>query len=316
MPRKVEFAVWLPQAGLEPAALIERAALAEKLGYHSFWIADHMWTPDLPEIGFSECLALLSAIAARTERIRIGTLVICNSFRNPALLAKSLTTIDWISNGRLEAGLGAGWAEEEYRAYGYEFPSMAARLRQLEEGLQILKLMFTKERVNFRGRHYTVANAVNNPKPVQKPHPPITLGGSGEKMMLRLVAQYADRWNCPRGDYLKIDAKLAALRKHCLEVGRDFATITVSEQVVICIGSDRDQVESGWHALEAQWKGSPEHQQFLSTAIKGTPPEVIARLRERVAKGITLFTILFSDFTALGMMELFAREVMPAFALG
>ncbi len=316
MSRRVEFGVWLPQVGLEPAALIERASLADKLGYHSFWIADHLWTPDLPDIGFSECLALLSAIAARTERIRVGTLVICNSFRNPALLAKSLTTIDRISNGRLEAGLGAGWAEEEYRAYGYEFPSIAVRLKQLEEGLQILKLMFTEDRANFRGRHYTVANAVNSPKPVQKPHPPITLGGSGEKVMLRLVAQYADRWNCPRGDYRNIDGKLAALQKHCLAVGRDFTTITISEQVVICIGTHPDEVQAGWRAVETQWRDSPEHQQFLSTAIKGTPPEVIAQLRERVAKGVSLFTMLFSDFGANGMLELFAREVMPVFAPG
>lgn len=314
MARKVEFAVWLPQAGAEPATLIERARLAERLGYHSFWLSDHLRAPDVADVGYPECLALMSAIAARTERIRIGTLVICNSFRNPALLAKSLTTIDRISNGRLEIGMGAGWLETEYRAYGYEFPSMGVRLKQLEEGLQILKLMFTEKRANFRGRYYTVTDAVNSPKPVQKPHPPILLGGSGEKVMLRLVAQYADRWNCPRGHYPNLDAKLAALKEHCRTVGRDFATLTISEQAIVCMGGTRAEVDAEWRVLEDRWAHLPDHQSFLTSAIKGTPREVIEQLHERVGKGITFFTMLFSDFATPTTLELFAREVMPAFA--
>jgi len=135
MSGKIEFAFWSPQAGATVKILLDRAELAERLGYHSFWLIDHFWTLSLPDVDLLEAITMMSAIATRTERVRIGTLVLCNSFRNPALLAKSLTTIDQISNGRLEAGLGAGWMEQEYRANGYEFPSVGTRLRQLEEGL-------------------------------------------------------------------------------------------------------------------------------------------------------------------------------------
>src|SRR5258708_24747130 len=199
MSGKIEFAFWSPQAGATVESSLVRAEMAERLGSQSFSLVDHFWTLGLPDVDLLEAITMMSAIAARTERVRIGTLVLCNSFRNPALLAKSLTTIDHISNGRLEVGLGAGWMEQEYRANGYEFPSVGTRLRQLEEGLQILTAMFTANRATFKGRYYAVADAPNNPKPVQKPHPPIMIGGAVEKVMLRLVAKYAERLNCPRG---------------------------------------------------------------------------------------------------------------------
>jgi alkanesulfonate monooxygenase SsuD/methylene tetrahydromethanopterin reductase-like flavin-dependent oxidoreductase (luciferase family) len=249
---------------------------------------------------------MMSAIAARTERVRIGTLVLCNSFRNPALLAKSLTTIDHISNGRLEVGLGAGWMEQEYRANGYEFPSVGTRLRQLEEGLQILKAMFTENRATFKGRYYTVADAPNNPKPVQKPHPPIMIGGAGEKVMLRLVAKYADRWNCPAG-YRDFKKTLGVLHEHCRAVARDPREITVSEQLMVCIGANKAEADQKWEMAKGR-------KPFSFTAVKGTPDEVIKQLRERVAWGITMFTIMFADMAPPQTVELFAREVMPAFA--
>src|SRR5271154_5211250 len=149
---KVDFALFSPQAGQSAKALFERAALCEELGYHSLWLVDHFWTRGMPAVDHVEALTMMSALAARTQTLRIGTLVLCNSFRNPALLAKSLTTIDQVSDGRLEVGLGSGWMEQEYRAYGYEFPSIGTRLHQLEEGLQILKAMFTENRASFKGR--------------------------------------------------------------------------------------------------------------------------------------------------------------------
>ncbi len=305
MSGKAEFAFWSPQAGATVRTLFDRAEMAERLGYHSLWLVDHFWTLGLPDLDLLEAMAMMSAIAARTERVRIGTLVLCNSFRNPALLAKSLSTIDHISNGRLEIGLGAGWMEQEYRANGYEFPSMGTRLRQLEESLQILKAMFTENRATFKGRYYSVDDAPNNPKPVQKPHPPITIGGAGEKVMLRLVAQYADRWNCPAG-YRDFKKTLAALHGHCRAVGRDPAQITVSEQLMVCIGANQAEVDQKW----AMAKG---RKPFSFTAVKGTPDQVIAQLRERVAWGITMFTIMFADMAPPQTVELFAREVVPAF---
>src|ERR1700694_4933832 len=146
MSGKVEFAFWSPQAGATVKTLLDRAEMAERLGYHSFWLVDHFWTLGMPDLDLLEAGTMIGAIAARTERVRIGTLVLCNSFRNPALLAKSLTTIDHISNGRLEVGIGAGWMDEEYRAYGYEFPETPVRLKQLQEGLEILTAMLGPEK--------------------------------------------------------------------------------------------------------------------------------------------------------------------------
>ncbi len=304
--RKVEFGLYSPQVGMSYRALLERAMLAEKLGYHSLWLVDHMWTRAMPDLDFLECMAMLSALAARTERLRIGPMVLCHSYRNPALLAKSLCTIDQISNGRLEIGLGAGWMEEEYRAYGYEFPPIGVRLRQLEETVQILRAMFTDKRANFQGRYHRVGDAPNSPKPVQKPHPPITLGGGGEKVMLRLVARYADRWNIPAG-YRSFEDKLLALRAHCQAEGRNFDAIEVSEQLLVCVGRTEDEVEQ-------KWKLARGLKPFVYTGIKGTPGQIVDALNDRVRKGITMFTIFFSDFAPPETIELFAREVMPAFA--
>src|SRR6516225_5371722 len=211
MSKKPQFALFSPQAGLNWKALLDRTKLCEKLGFHSIWLVDHMWTGQMPDLDHVECLTAMSGLAAATEAIRIGTLVICNSYRNPALLAKSLCTIDQISDGRLE----------------------------------IRKQMLTEKRANFTGRYYTVADAINNPKGVQKPHPPITIGGSGEKVMLKLVAKYADRWNCPAG-YQSFEQKFNVLKQHCKDIGRDLNTIDISEQLLVCIGKTEDELAQKW----------------------------------------------------------------------
>lgn len=305
MADKIGFGLFSPQAGLSYKANLDRATNIEKLGYHSIWLVDHFWNRGVPEADVLECTTLMSALAAATTKLRIGSLVLCNSFRNPGMLAKALSTIDNISNGRLEVGLGAGWMDEEYRAYGYEFPSMGARLRQLEEGVQILKAMFSAKKASFAGRYYTIADAHNNPQPVQKPHPPITIGGSGEKVMLRIVAKYADRWNCPAG-YRSFEQKFGALKEHCKAVGRDIESINISEQLLVCVAATEAEVEEKWKIAQRL--------PFWRTGIKGTPKQVTGQLRERVAKGITFFTIIFGDLNTAASIELFAREVMPAFA--
>jgi F420-dependent oxidoreductase-like protein len=304
MAQNTGFGIFSPQAGMSFRAMLDRATSAEKLGYHSLWLVDHFWNRGVPQVDVLECTTMMSALAASTTRIRIGSLVICNSFRNPALLAKSLTTIDNISNGRLEIGLGAGWMDEEYRAYGYEFPSIGTRLRQLDEGVQILKAMFTAQKASFKGRYYNVADAFNNPQPVQKPHPPITIGGSGEKTMLRIVAKHADRWNCPAG-YRNFEHKFDVLKQHCQAVGRDLKSINISEQLLVCIGASEAEVEDKWKISQRL--------PFWRTGIKGTPPQVIEALRDRVRRGITFFTIIFGDMNSAQSIDLFAHEVMPAF---
>jgi len=302
---KIRFGIFSPQAGLSFDALAARAALAERLGYHSIWLDDHMWTRAMPELDHLDCLPALAALAARTERLRLGTLVICNAYRNPAMLAKSLCTVDQISKGRLDVGLGIGWMKEEFLAYGFEYPRVGVRLKQLDEGLQVLKAMFTEPKATVKGRYFNVVDAYNNPKPVQKPHPPITIGGAGKKVMLRIVAKYADRWNIP-GGYPDIPDLTATLKSHCEAVGRDFGTIEISEQLLVCMGAKAEEVERKWQAASRM-------KPFSTTAIKGTPAELITALRERIAKGVTTFIVFFSDGTPPQTVEMFGKEVMPAF---
>jgi alkanesulfonate monooxygenase SsuD/methylene tetrahydromethanopterin reductase-like flavin-dependent oxidoreductase (luciferase family) len=166
---RLQHGIMLHQFDFGSDLLIERAQLAEELGFDSAWIADHKWASAKPDGVHPECLALLTGMLMGTKRIRIGPLVICYAFRNPALLAKSLCTIDHLGNGRLEIGLGIGWKPEEFKEYGWEFAPTAVRLRQFEEALEILKLMFTQPRASFSGRYYSVTEAHNNPKPLQKP---------------------------------------------------------------------------------------------------------------------------------------------------
>jgi len=305
MEQEIGFGVFSPQAGMPFKALLERATHIERLGYHSIWLVDHFWNRGVPEADVLECTTAMSALCARTEKLRVGSLVLCNSFRNPAMLAKVLASIDSISGGRVEIGLGAGWMDEEYRAYGYEFPSMGARLRQLEEGVQILKAMLTEKQSSFKGRYFQTADAWNNPQPVQRPHPPITIGGSGEKVMLKIVAKYADRWNCPAG-YRNFEQKFAVLKEHCTAVGRDLKEINISEQLLVCIGANDAEVEDRWKIAQRL--------PFWRTAIKGTPSNVVEQLRDRVKRGIQFFTIIFGDLNSPQSIDLFAREVMPAFA--
>jgi alkanesulfonate monooxygenase SsuD/methylene tetrahydromethanopterin reductase-like flavin-dependent oxidoreductase (luciferase family) len=165
--------------------------------------------------------------------------------------------------------------------------------------------MFTERRASFKGRYYSIEDAPNNPKPVQKPHPPITIGGSGEKVMLRLVAKYADRWNCPAG-YDNFGRKYNVLKEHCKALGRNPSEINVSEQLLVCIGTSEAEVEQ-------KWKMAERLKPFSITGIKGTPTQLVEQLRERVAMGITFFTIFFSDFAPPDTLQLFANEVASAF---
>jgi F420-dependent oxidoreductase-like protein len=183
---------------------------------------------------------LLGALAARTERVRLGTLVTGVTYRNPAMVAKQTTTLDVISKGRAILGIGAAWYEEEHDGYGFEFPAARERLDRLEEAVQICRAMFREERPSFDGRYYKIAEAFNVPRPIQAGGPPIMIGGSGEQRTLRLVAQYADMCNVTGGpDMLR--HKFDVLRKHCADVGRDFSQITTSRLATLVLAPDADE---------------------------------------------------------------------------
>jgi F420-dependent oxidoreductase-like protein len=308
---RIKFGLFLPQVGLHFGVIKERAQLADRLGFHSVWFVDHMWSRGLPDLDQLEAWTLVSATAAITERLGIGTLVLCNSYRHPALLAKMLATLDNISNGRALLGLGAGWMEEEYRAYGYSFPSARVRIEQLEEALAIIKLMLVEPRASFQGKYYAVDEAVNNPKPVQKPHPPILIGGAGEKRLLRVVAEHANIWNCPNTAAQALPHKLEVLKRHCDAIGRDPQTIEVSEQCVMVLGRDekdlRQKTQFAKQALGSVFD-------IDKTALCGTPDQLIEAIQNRNRQGVTLFTTLFGDLNQPETLELFASKVAPAFA--
>lgn len=209
-------------------ALKRKAQWAENHGFVWFDVMDHM-IQIAPGVGnaddpFLEGWTTLSALAAVTEKIRLGTLVTSVSYRNPALLAKMAATVDVISHGRLTLGIGAGWYEDEYRQYNWPFLRPAVRIRQLEEAVQVIKAMWTQPRANFQGKYFRVQDAILEPKPLQKPHPPVLIGGSGEHLTLRVVARHADACNL-FGNPQEVRQKLDVLRRHCENEGRNFDDI-------------------------------------------------------------------------------------------
>lgn len=230
------------QQKIDFSEIRETARLCDLLDYHSVWFYDHILGMGAVEMDIYEAWTSMSALASVTEKIKIGTMVLCNSFRPPALLAKMASTFDVISNGRLEFAMGAGWFEPEYKAYGYHFPDTKTRIEQLSESIKIIRAMWTEDKPSFKGTHYSIEDAYCNPKPIQTPHPPIMIGGAGEKYLLRLVAELADEWNCPANHAQAYDHKLQVLKQHCKDVGRDINDIGISQQTVCVIAKDEAEL--------------------------------------------------------------------------
>lgn len=223
-------------AGLEPqtawARSLEIARAAETLGFDSLWMFDHFHTTPEPadEITF-ESLTSLAALAASTTRIRLGQIVGCAAYRNPALLAKMLSTMDTISGGRMEVALGAGWKQEEFEAYGYRFLGRRQRLDVLRDTLEVVTRMFAPGRATWSGEHASVAGAINLPKPIQTPRPPVIVGGNGREVTWRLAARYADELNLDATPPHEVPDAMAVIADRCREVGRDPATLRVSVHI-------------------------------------------------------------------------------------
>jgi F420-dependent oxidoreductase-like protein len=203
------------------------AVTSEKSGYDSIWVSDHFF--QYKKYAYRNCMeawTVLAALASKTEKIRLGTLVTCNSYRYPALLAKIAATVDVISEGRLFFGIGAEWKKGEYIAYGIPFPSVKERMDRLEEAVKIIRLLWTVPMTTLEGKYYTIKNAVSAPNPMQPPMPPILIGGGGEKRTLKMVAEYADYCNLTLGP--KLRHKLDVLRTHCKNVGRNYEDVEKS----------------------------------------------------------------------------------------
>jgi probable F420-dependent oxidoreductase len=325
---KAKFYVMLPHRNFARTRTIAEAA--DSLGYHGVGLSDHLFVHrgdmQVSDEPLLECYTTLGAIAAVTRRVMLTQVVTANSFRNPALLAKITSTLDQISGGRFELGIGSGWFREEYEAYGYPYPSNSERIEQLEEGIQIIKAMWTQEQPSFHGRHYRIENAYNFPKPVQKPHPRILIGGSGKKI-LPVIARHADIVNiAPSVTSGYIDAakwarfskdslrrKVEQLRDLTHQAGRPRDAVEISASSSLFIAKGKGQAESV--ALRvAKSMGIPDKDAARQApgVIWGTPDEVIDEIRLRVEElGISHFPLYFG--TPEGI-DLFAREVLPAFA--
>lgn len=269
---------------------------ADTIGFDSIYAYDHFipfYSGDRNKNIF-ECFTLLSALAAITERIKIGQIVTCNSYRNPSILAKMLSTLDVISKGRVELGIGAGWYEQEYVAYGYHFPSHVLRIKQLDESVSIIKAMWKEKHTSFEGKYYRIKEAICNPKPIQKPHPIIMIGGSGEKYLLKVVAKHADRYNLFFGTPDEMKTKISVLKEHCESIGRDYKEIQYSI-VLPCIIKDTDQeVNQILVKYKRRDKTLEEYLQYLVGGVAvGTPEKVLQGLEKYIDIGVTHFILHF-----------------------
>ena len=273
---------------------VARVVAAERGGFDSLWVMDHFW--QLPALGgpdepILEAYTLLGALAARTERVRLGTLVTGVTYRNPALLAKMVTTLDVISKGRAILGIGAAWYEEEHDGYGFAFPRAGERLDRLEEAVQICRALFRDERPTFKGQYYSIADARNVPRPVRVGGPPIMIGGSGERRTLRLVAQYADLCNVSGGP-ATIAHKLDVLRGHCKDVGRDPAEIVTTRLGTLVLTSRAEETERTTEFLRGM-AGDAFGEQFTV----GEAGEVVDQIGALVDAGLDglIFNMPLSD---------------------
>jgi F420-dependent oxidoreductase-like protein len=310
MARAVRFGVTLPQ--IKRTWQEARAAAIEfdRLGFDSVWVCDHLYGVPLPSLPIFEAWSELAAVAAVTERVELGTLVTPPFFRNPAVFAKQVATVDHIAGGRTIVGLGGGWFAAEFEAYGLPFPPLRDRLRALDETCQVLKRMWTEERVTFEGSQVTVRDAMCEPKPVRRP--PLLIGGGGERVLMGIAARHADIWNNLAVSQGELAHKVEALRRRCAEVGRDFSSIEVSQQCLVVIAETEDGART---ALERATRIYGGHMGggLEAHGIWGAPAQVIERIRRHVALGCTLFVIEFFGRDTREPARLFAERVMPAF---
>ena len=224
--------------------IIEASARIEKLNYASVWVYDHFHTvPSPTQDPTFECWSLMAALSQVTKNVRIGQMCTCNSYRNPAYLTKVASTIDSMSGGRLEFAIGAGWYDQEYKAYGYDYPSAGVRLKMLEEALQIYIAMTTQEKASFEGDYYKIKDAINQPKPLQKPYPPLWVCGGGEKVTLKLLAKYGDygNWDVDVKGFVH---KSKILKSHCDEQNRNYSDIKKTLHTNVIIGNDEKDLDA------------------------------------------------------------------------
>jgi alkanesulfonate monooxygenase SsuD/methylene tetrahydromethanopterin reductase-like flavin-dependent oxidoreductase (luciferase family) len=304
----LDIGVYVPQMGLSYDDVLHRALRSEELGIGSVWLYDHLYGPGVPEISSLEAWTLATALLSRTDRIRVGHLVLCNQFRHPVVLAKMATTLDHIAAGRLQLGIGSGSIEDEHTRAGLPWGSFAERSERLAETLEVLTQAFDSGVVDFAGKHYTVRNMPIAPGATQQPRPPVIVGGVGEKYTLPLVARYADVWNVPTYALGQLEHKLSVLRSICDDIGRDPASIVLSLEAVMALAPDEESLPNVRRAAEKRFgaTGFGLHEGGLI----GTPQAIVERLNELRELGFQQ-VVLFTHYRASDeTLELLASHVI------
>ena len=302
-----------PQYGFTYQKIREIASLIESLGFESLWVSDHFFmTDESVETPCLECWTTLAAIANDTKRLRLGPMVSSQSYRNPALMAKIAASLDNISGGRVNFGVGAGWKEVEYKAYGYRYPPPAIRIRQLDEALEIAELMWSMEKASYKGRYYSIEEALCSPKPIQRPRIPIWVGGTGG-LTLKVAAKHADAVNFAGSQPPSFfEAKLSELEAKCRRIGRDYGEIRKSAGLMITMAETEEELEM--KLTDQQRKSGTPYMRYLSRQlpnIVGTPDVVAERIREYVSLGVDHFILRFHFGEEVESARLFWEKVRP-----
>lgn len=299
----IKFGIRLPHFNADFNTILNIATNCDKLDFDSIWLMDHMIGPSSNR-PFLECWTTLSSLASLTRRIKLGSLVTCNSFRHPALLAKMVATLDNISNGRIILGMGAGWHESECVSYGIPFPKTSIRIAALKESIHLIKRMWTDKDPTFNGRFYKISNAICNPKPVQQPHPPIWIGGEGNKL-LEVTADVADGCNFRSSSVEEYSKRFSILEEKLREIDRDITEIDRSVGIPLFCSHNETELKAVRMRLLTSKKNHPRKSvrempdaEFLATRVIGSPKECRTKIREFIHAGANyiISTILGRNF--------------------
>lgn len=311
MTRKIRFGVQTAPQNTTWQELRATWKLIDSLGYDTAWTFDHFF-PILsdPSGPCFEGWISLAALAAETSRVEAGVLVTGNTYRHPAVLAKMAATLDHITDGRLIMGLGAAWFEMEHNSYGIPFYTTAERIHRLDEAAEVIKRLWSETQVTFEGRYYQLKDAYCEPKPLRQPRPPIMIGGSGEKLTLKVVARHADQWNTFGSPEL-FRHKIAVLHEHCAAVGRNFDGIEVSWAGAALVTDSREEKAELLQRFAAAFGITPE--QYELGALVGSAAEVRDRIAQFIDVGVTHFIPIANTPFNHASIRRFAEEVMPAF---
>ncbi len=279
----------------------------EDLNYESVWVYDHFHTvPSPTQDPTFECWSLMAALSQVTEKVRIGQMCTCNSYRNPAYLTKVASTIDSMSGGRLEFAIGAGWYDQEYKAYGYEYPSAGIRLKMLEEALQIYIAMNTQDKATFDGEFYSITNAINQPKPLQKPYPPLWVCGGGEKVTLKLLAKYGDygNWDVDVDGFIH---KSEILENHCEQQERDYSSIKKTLHTNVIIGENQKDLENKIEKISTV-TGIPK-EMYIDKPLVGTKEKVFNTVDEFKAVDCEYIIAYIPDIVWGNSLEILSEKI-------